>query len=179
MYKDNGIQGWMSGGEQQWLYTQAKKMKSIVEIGSWKGRSTHALCSGTKGTVYAVDTWKGSRAELTSSHREATERDIFVDFKQNLAGFRNLNPIRMPSTEAHTLFQAKSVDMIFIDGSHLYEDVLADITLWLPKCRRLICGHDAGQDGVPRAVEESFGKTKCCESIWYVWLDGTVDKTDV
>jgi len=175
MYKCNDIQGWMSEGEQQWLYTQAKKMRSIVEIGSWKGRSTHALCSGCKGTVYAVDTWKGSRAELTSAHKEATERDIFVDFKANLAGFKNLNPIRKASSEAHGLFEPKSIDMVFIDGSHLYEDVLADITLWLPKTRRLICGHDAWQDGVPKAVEETFGKTKNVESIWYVWLDGTLE----
>ncbi len=57
-YKDLGIQGWMSLKELNWLYQQAKKCDSILEIGSWKGRSTHALLSGCKGIVTCVDTFK-------------------------------------------------------------------------------------------------------------------------
>ena len=56
MYTNN-IKGWMSKEELQWLHNQSLKMNSIVEIGSWYGRSTHALVSGCNGNVYAIDTW--------------------------------------------------------------------------------------------------------------------------
>lgn len=170
-YNLNEIQGWMAVGELEWLYQQAEKMVNIAEIGCWKGRSTHALLSGCKGTVYAVDTWKGSSNEIGSAHREATERDIYVDFMNNLKDFPNLRPMRMPSVEAAKHFPAKSIDMVFIDGCHLYDEVLADLHAWLPKTRRLICGHDASQDGVPAATQKVFGTILLAGSIWYIWLD--------
>jgi cephalosporin hydroxylase len=51
---------------------------------------------------------------------------------------------------------------VFIDASHAYEDVIADIRLWAPKIRSggLLCGHDYGMEayypqwGVTRAVDE-------------------------
>ena len=51
----NDIEGWMEQTELEWLYSIASEMESIVEIGSWKGRSIHALCTRCKGTVTAID----------------------------------------------------------------------------------------------------------------------------
>jgi hypothetical protein len=48
---------------------------------------------------------------------------------------------------------------MFLDGDHEYEAVVADIKAWLPKARRLLCGHDYGHPdypGVARAVDELF-----------------------
>jgi len=50
-YKATQIEGWMSYAELIWLNLTAKKMNSIVEIGSWKGRSAHALASACPGKV--------------------------------------------------------------------------------------------------------------------------------
>lgn len=166
----SGIQGWMSPEELKWLYTQACQMDNIVEIGSWKGRSTYALLAGCKGTVYAIDTWKGSPDELDGAHAEARTSSIYSAFMKNVGHFSNLRAIKLPSVYAVNLFADKSIDMVFIDGCHLYSHVSTDIRVWLPKARKLICGHDCGQDGVPRATQEAFGSPNITYNIWHVTL---------
>lgn len=141
-YDNPNIDGWMAGEELLWLYGKAQEAKSIIEIGCWKGRSTHALLSGCKGPVFAVDHFKGSPNELSSAHHEATHHDISEDFKRNVGHFKNLVMMRMDSREASKYFGWKSVDMVFIDGSHTPEDIRADIRAWRNICRRLLCGHD-------------------------------------
>ena len=74
------IDGWMDEKELNWLYTTALEMASVVEVGSWRGRSTSALLSGCKGPVFAVDTWKGSPDEINGTHADAVTQDIFAQF---------------------------------------------------------------------------------------------------
>jgi len=152
-YEAPEIDGWMSTGALEWLYETAQKMNSIVEIGCWKGKSTHALLSGCKGPVFAVDHFKGNPEERTSAHKEAALCDIGEQFKKNVGHFKNLVLMRMESTEAAKYFALDSVDMVFIDGSHEVEAVMADVAAWLPKCRRLMCGHDSGYSGVQGALD--------------------------
>jgi hypothetical protein len=158
------IAGFMDPMEMWWLNEQAKKMESIVEIGSWKGRSTYALLSGCKGMVTAVDTWAGNPTDQTG--KEAAEKDIHAEFMKNVGHFPNLNVMKMTSAEAAETFDDKSVDMVFIDGDHRYAHVKADIEAWLPKAKRLICGHDYHWIGVEEAVTEKFGLVDTAESIW-------------
>jgi hypothetical protein len=160
----NDIDGWMSNGELNWLYQQAKKMKSIAEIGSWKGRSTHALLSGCKGTVYAIDHFQGSKGE-EDEHREAKEKDIYEEFLKNVGDFKNLQVLKMTGDEASK--HIDKVDMVFLDGEHSYKAVKNDINKWLPKAKKLICGHDYNWQGVRMAVDEVLGDTKVAETIWY------------
>ena len=169
---ENQIPGWMTPGELDFLYKTAKEMDSIVEIGSWKGRSTHALLSGCKGTVTAIDTWKGTKGEEGNPHIEAEGHDVFTDdFMKNVGHFPNLVPMRMTSLEAAALIPDKSVDMVFIDGDHSYEAVRADIAAWLPKARKLICGHDWQWHTVQEAVTEAFGEIDTAETCWVVDLE--------
>lgn len=160
----NDIQGWMTLSELNWLYRTAKNQNSIAEIGSWKGRSTHALLSGTNGIVYAIDHFSGSNNEK-EQHKEAKEKDIFQEFLNNVGKFKNLTPLKMSSNDASLLID--KVDMVFIDGGHTYEEVCNDIKLWLPKTNKIICGHDYNWDSVNRAVEDSLGRVRNYESIWY------------
>lgn len=52
------------------------------------------------------------------------------------------------------------IDVLFIDGSHLYEQVVSDLELWSPKVRYggVICGHDYGLMDVKVAVDEVIGE---------------------
>ncbi len=56
----------------------------------------------------------------------------------------------------------QSLDFVFLDASHTYEDVKNDICLWLPKVRYggVLAGDDYTDkfsDGVVKAVDEQLG----------------------
>jgi hypothetical protein len=153
------IEGWMFPSEMEFLYNQAKQMDSIVELGSWKGRSTHALASGCKGTVWCVDHWLGSIGDRTKELSES--EDIYSEFLKNTKEFKNINVLKMTTNEASQRFTTKSVDMVFIDAGHTYLETLSDINNWYPKAKKLICGHDYDPNNFPevvRAVTDKFGK---------------------
>ena len=84
----------------------------------------------------------------------------------------------MNSIQASSRYEDRSLDFVFIDGSHLYEAVKADIQAWLPKVKfgGFIGGHDYGNsneplNGVQRVVDEIFGEDKeIYNSGWGSWL---------
>lgn len=165
------IQGWMGPNELEWLYHQAKKADSILELGSWKGRSTHALLTGCKGTVTCVDTWKGSVDTRDWTNAMAKNEDPFVAFKTNVGNFPNLEICQMESGDAAAKFKAegRKFDMVFIDAGHSYEEVKRDIELWRPLTKTLLSGHDYENtwEGVVRAVNENVKGVKTSGPIWY------------
>ena len=146
----------VSLNELRWLHETAKNMKSIVEIGSCKGRSTYALCSSGCPQVIAVDDFGcGTKAE----------------FLENTKEFKNLTLLEMLSKDA--VDKVSDTDMVFIDGMHDYEHVMEDLILWGNKAKILLCGHDYRPNtpwtDVQRAVNNFLGYTPLLfETIWYV-----------
>jgi len=61
------IPGWMSIRELIWLASTAKDCLSIVEFGSFQGRSTCALADNSPDNckIYAVDPWTGFYPNVT------------------------------------------------------------------------------------------------------------------
>jgi hypothetical protein len=170
-YEGNEIEGWMLNEELQWLYETASKFIRVVEIGSWKGRSTHALLSGCKGTVYAVDHFKGSLSQINGVHHEALMTDIHEIFKKNVGHFPNLVILKMDSIKASKLFKDGYFDMIFIDAGHESYEVEPDIEVWYPKCKTLFCGHDLYEGGVKAALTNAgLNFEPAIGSIWMVRL---------
>lgn len=166
------IDGWTTPEELIWLRSVAQDCDSVAEIGCWKGRSTSALLQGCKGTVHAIDHWRGSPEDMDGAHAEAINRDIFLDFMANVGHAENLVVHRGDS--AIVASDVPSVDMVFIDGSHWYENVYGDIEAYKGKARRLICGHDWDREDVKKAVREHFGNDKLlfpAGTIWAVYLD--------
>jgi predicted O-methyltransferase YrrM len=174
------VNGWMLSTELEWLSANAKRRKNIVEIGSWMGRSTRCLADSTPGRVIAVDTWKGSDED---EHRRILagqpEDWLFNEFAKNLGGHINTGkviPYQATSLEAALDFTEHDCkpDMIFIDASHDYENVKADLEAWYPLLAPggLFCGHDfnTNHPGVMRAVTEKFSEAKKMSggSIWYL-----------
>ena len=162
----------MSPYELDWLYETAKGMKSIVEVGSWKGKSTFALCLGCPGTVYAVDHFKGSRDERDKNHKEALTTNIFEVFLENVGHFKNLKTWKMDSLQAAGYFDDKSVDMVFIDAGHTYKEVRDDLRAWMPKAVKLLCGHDGDESSPVRKVLNDFNVNYeiIAGTIWQVKL---------
>ncbi len=161
--------GMMSLDELHWLYNSALGMRSVVELGSFMGRSTHALLCGCPGPVYSVDPRDPDFiAVLQGDPKQAPE--IRRAFWENLKEFQNLKILEILSVQAARIFPEKAVDMVFIDGDHNYEPFKADIAAWLPKTTKLICGHDYSDafPTVKRAVMEAFGNNFGVHgTIWY------------
>jgi predicted O-methyltransferase YrrM len=160
-----GAEGWL-GDDEAWTLHRAVAScpdpgpVKVVEIGSWKGRSTIALASAivtrsASGIVLAVDPHRGGVA-----HRMLGEEDTFDRFLANLerAGVsRVVQPIRANSEAARGQVPDHSVHVLFVDGSHRYEDVLNDIDTWesalCPAAR--VAFHDAiSSPGVAAALRE-------------------------
>lgn len=166
----NAIEGWMTAEELLWLRETAKGMSGgIVEVGSWKGRSTKELLESGHAVV-AVDHFQGSPDPGDDTHALAQEEDIYAEFMANVGHYPNLRVLKLASLEAAGKLNGGQADMVFIDASHDYQDVKADIAAWLPKTRKMICGHDysPGWPGVMRAVNEAFSDIKLVGSIWFV-----------
>jgi len=165
------IQGWMSEDELKWLNATARAMRSVVEIGSWRGWSTFALCESGCPQVIAVDHFHGS-AEQQGFMRI----DLKGEFEANVGHFKNLMVIPKESREAAPL--VGEVDMAFIDASHDYESVKLDLELWSPKCQKIISGHHQFNAQVRQAVLEYFGREpdKSVDGIWIYHVgDGVND----
>ena len=161
------VEGWLSDAQGRALFLAAAETDgrgAIVEIGSWKGRSTTWLASGARlagRRVYAIDPHRRSR--------EYPGAETLDEFLGNLA--RNdlaavVEPLVMTSEEAAARIEGP-VELLFIDGDHSYEAVRRDAELWLP---RLIDGgtvmfHDvatAAYSGPRRVVREMV-----CRSPWF------------
>jgi GR25 family glycosyltransferase involved in LPS biosynthesis len=80
----------------------------------------------------------------------------------------------MKSLDAVSRFDDHSLDFVFIDASHEYEDVKADIIAWLPKIKPggILAGHDyyIGDfdyyPGVKQAVNEEFSEFEAKYNCW-------------
>jgi glycosyltransferase involved in cell wall biosynthesis len=177
-YPANKVEGWMTFPELQWIYNTAKRHIRIAEIGSWKGRSTHAWASGTKGFITAIDTWEGSTDMADGTYEIARREDVFQQFKENTKQFENIITHQEASPKAAQYFEDKLFDVVFIDATHTYAEVKADIEAWLPKAKMVIAGHDYLPNiwhQVVEAVDEKFGKPDgVAGSIWYKYLVPTV-----
>jgi hypothetical protein len=105
-----------------------------------------------------VDTWEGSIEHKT--YDVITEEKLYDIFLSNIEPVKHIvNPVRMTSIEASKLYDDNSLDFVFIDASHEYEDVKQDILAWLPKVKigGILAGHDYDTfEGVNRAVNEIF-----------------------
>jgi hypothetical protein len=151
----------------------------IVEIGSYKGKSTAYLAvekinSGKNIKIDIIDSWNGEdgtgRAPWSDYIDEPDKGvkkpngDIFEEFKTNLQSvLHTINPIQALSLDAVKNYQDKSLDFIFIDGDHNYEGIKKDLIAWRPKMKdgAIMAGDDYNPSwGVIQAVDEFFGKDK-------------------
>ncbi len=147
------IEGWMADSELEWLGQQARKVSTIVEVGSWAGRSSRAIADNlpADGLLVCVDTFNGSSGE-PDAHVTAKEREgdgAYMKFAQNLYDHIRLGrvmPLRMESANAAEVLRNMGVraDMIFLDGDHSEAGFRRDVHLWQPLLKEggLFCGHD-------------------------------------
>lgn len=172
------IQGWFNFSQ---AYLDALREASdgsvFVELGCWKGRSScfllvEALKRQKHPAIYFVDHWGGSNEP---EHQADPELERVYDmFLANIerAGYPKATVLRMPTVAAADLFELESVDFIWVDAGHEYDEVKADLKAWWPRLRPggVIGGDDLPMEGVKRAVGEFFPSHEVgSEAGWQWW----------
>jgi predicted O-methyltransferase YrrM len=146
-----GIDGWFSEDEGRWYARFARALRggTLVEVGSWKGRSASfagPVCNANGTRFVCVDHWSGSADTLSGRYAEALAReDVEAVFRANMEalGIR-VEVIAARSRVAAERFAPGSVDRVFLDASHDGASVTDDLRLW-SACLAdggVIAGHD-------------------------------------
>jgi predicted O-methyltransferase YrrM len=160
------VEGWLGPDEALALYEVVRRLPegpvTVVEIGSWKGRSTIALGLAVKargsGRVFAIDPHNG---ENGSGPLEpgSIARPTLDEFHTNIAraGIEpSVETVVSASQAARSRFADQSLDFLFVDGSHRYADVRSDIEDWASALKddAVIAFNDPSDPGVYRALRE-------------------------
>tara|TARA_Y100000004_G_scaffold173586_2_gene211595 strand:+ start:4216 stop:5001 length:786 start_codon:yes stop_codon:yes gene_type:complete len=146
------ITGWFSFGKfYDWsIENYFKEGMHVVEIGAFQGKSTCYLAQGIKKKfgpnikLDVVDTWYGSKEPHM---RKYNDNWLYDTFNKNMmdAGVSDIvNPVRGDSHQVHNQYEDNSLDWIFLDAGHTFEDVYFDLMGWWPKLK--VGGVIAGDD---------------------------------
>jgi len=170
------VEGWLARAEGKLLCRLAQRCTGrgvIVEIGSWKGKSTVWLGSGSRmgsqTKVHAIDPHTGS----PEHHDLFGQVWTFHEFQRNIRQV-GLDDIVVPRVEASVPAAsnfAEPVELIFIDGLHEYEGVKADFDAWVPKVidGGIVAFHDTtGWDGPKRVVIDHLFKSRNFRKVGFV-----------
>jgi len=155
---------WLIGEVQQHGWTMG------VELGVKTGATMSALLGECPQLVMVgVDLWATCPGYEDWPHHEHEGLA-----RASLESFgRRASLIKCDTADAAERFDGASVDFVFIDGGHSYDQVKADISAWQGKIRAggMLCGHDANWASVKRALDEcvpgwvNAGHDRC-------WRDG-------
>jgi hypothetical protein len=99
--------------------------RPIVEIGSYKGKSTCYLASATDQTVIAIDPWDlpgNVNGRFGFNHARAA-------FDEQTKPYPNIIPIRGFSLDVARSWH-EPIGMLYVDGDHSERAVYEDVKAW-------------------------------------------------
>lgn len=145
----------------------------MVEVGCYYGESTLMWESSDKIIkIFAIDPWKDFYDVNDGASQKGNMKEVENIFDENIKNSSKIIKLKSTSIEASKNFDDASLDFVYLDGSHTYEDVLSDITHWIPKIKKngFIGGHDIGWQSVNSAVLKGLGRIdkKFEDSSWIV-----------
>lgn len=163
------IQGWMSEEELSFLAEVAGTAKSIIEIGSYRGRSARVLADNSPDDckIHCVDPWNYNIFWNTGNIQTVDHNDFGV-FYMNLADHIKSGKVQFHCLSWSDYFPIFEADFIFIDGDHTYDAATFDIGKALLHIKKdgVIAGHDYNWDSVKRAVDQYFPEVNVRDTIW-------------
>ena len=132
------VEGWMTPAQARWLWDRASVLRApatVVEIGSYRGRSAIVLASAAAAgvEVVAIDPHGGNDRgpQQIKAVPEEGQRDNEA-FNANLAAAGvadRVHHVRRPSQEALDAVEGP-IDLLYIDGAHRYAPARDDIRRW-------------------------------------------------
>ena len=142
---------------------------AVVEVGSFAGDSAHIMLdTGKVDRIYCVDLWAPSHdAKSSPSEVVAAERAFDASF----AGDPRVVKVKSTLQEAVAAgLVPKRVDMVYIDGCHRYDCVVADLEAARGMCD-FLAGHDINKEDVRRAISYVCGRgpdARFSDSSWVI-----------
>ena len=136
----------------------------FVEVGSFLGQSSAVMGLMIDKVnkdikFHCVDLFKTSESS-DNPHFQHVKGDFYQTFLDNMkkANIKNITSHQMSSIEASSLFPDNSLKFVFLDGSHTYDDVCADIEAWWPKVKQggILGGDDYDWQDVAEAVDKTL-----------------------
>lgn len=159
------IDGWFDFDD---IYSEMVKKHNnalFVEIGAAWGKSSSymavEIANSKKNIKFdVIDKWEDENGSFYEKYLNNVNSIL-----------KYINPIKGYSTDVVNNYLDNSIDFLFIDASHKYEDVLNDINLWYHKVKHngIIAGHDYNLYDFPdvfNAVNDFFGKDNIKISKW-------------
>lgn len=128
------IEGFLSADEAELLYrlaTEVPENGNIVEIGSYRGKSTVCLGLGArwaKANVWAIDPHENYQVNAETHYGMENHAALL----RNLLDFGVAETVRVVALPSEDVCDVWSYhpDLVFIDGSHEYIHVLSDLISW-------------------------------------------------
>lgn len=127
--------------------------KCIFEVGTCHGAS--AISFGIGARIYGENNPKLITVDIVQTDSEA--KGYFELFKEFLPSDRYI-----VQSDSRTFSFNESIDLLYIDGSHEYEDVYADCNKYIPLVVKggICIFHDTGDYNVSNAIEKFFSDNK-------------------
>ncbi len=129
-------EGMISMEEGRLLYDLARAVQgaAVVEVGSYRGRSTVALARGSldghRVPVYAIDPHENFEGVLGGQFGHE-DRGAFMSAMLATGSFEVVRLINL-SSELVTPAWSEPIGLLWIDGDHRYEGVRRDFECWAP-----------------------------------------------
>lgn len=136
-------------------YLYSNGVRRMVEIGCAEGISTK-IWMNAGIIVYGVDPYISGYDNGDGQSRQSACETARKIFTETVVNNQSIFHIDKKSADAAISFEDHSLDFVYIDGCHKYDNVINDINVWLPKIKKNMF---IGGDDFHR-VDKNTGRTE-------------------
>ena len=144
---------------RDFLLRMIPRSGTCAEVGVYEGHFTRRIFDIARPSrVYVIDPWleiPGSKAKYNQAHQDARYEAVRTRLSAEISTGSAII-IRDTSDAAALLIPDLSLDFVYIDGDHSYEQVAKDLKKYWPKLKNngLLSGDDYRIPDITRAVAE-------------------------
>lgn len=156
-----------------------------VEVGVLRGDfAWHILKQWNGRKLYCVDAWRHISGNIDINNPDHNgQLDNMARAFMNLYEFGDrVTLIREMSSQAADLFQENSLDFVYLDAAHDYENVKNDLMCWVSKVKAggILCGHDYINSPKSENGHSEFGVKQAVDEMAkdYGWEVNVTEETD-
>jgi hypothetical protein len=153
------------------IQRRRREPQVAAEVGVWQGMMSRWLLTTRPGlTLHMVDPWRAAQPGDSwydkgdkFGKKPQSQFELCYERAKDVEDLFAPRAIihRLPSVEAAKEFPDGSLDLVFIDGAHDYDNVRNDILAWRPKVRPggILSGHDYRMGGVYFGLIKAVDRT--------------------